>query len=476
MTEHPPRTTVAPEEPPYDVKEVEEKVLKPFEAFCAAKNAMDAMTYFRGIDTEKLLGAFDAIDARALIRDRVFRALGSETPTGVDVGFGLMPGLAARIVERDFRAGKYRELRDYASRFLTPEVLSNVTLGVRKELLLELGKHSAVTENMFKGTPDAFLAFMDGYVEVGGTFREEEASAWAAHQSTDALTLALVEQTQDTDSALFSKRVGEELDVRFMQEFGVESGAMLSAWKRVGGPKKRTPERIQAHLTSMRELEHHTKGSVKRLVETYGIREFSRYSTEMLTAQLAEEGETKPYGVMIFPRADYNGAFDYRTHRAPLDQLQRDMRGRLGIKIVEVESVSEATRQLVGLDTRYGKEEKMSFVIIAGHGSESSIQFGDTGTSGDKLSQKRIQTPSFRKARQLLKPKAPLLLISCSTGADQGIADELSRALDASVVAPKIPANVASITTNFGSEGLPVFEVKFFAPDEDVAHFEAGRS
>jgi len=94
--------------------------------------------------------------------------------------------------------------------------------------------------------------------------------------------------------------------------------------------------------------------------------------------------------------------------------------------VIEAGSKLEAIRRLNKIRTEHGSA---SFSIIGGHGTENSIALGDNFDKGGEIttddiskmmtisSAKRDRSVSVAKP-PLLKSGSPVLLFSCSTGAE----------------------------------------------------------
>ena len=230
---------------------------------------------------------------------------------------------------------------------------------------------------------------------------------------------------------------------------------------------------LKADLQTMLSLEKKQKGSVKRLLENYGIKEFYRYPEEMLLAQLDEEKNDQPYGMVVFPRGDHNTAFDQNVE--VLNKLFNQTRGHYGLKVFEIESKIIFARDLIKLK-RY--ENKISFMILGGHGSEDSIAITEKEITQDLFGQtgKKIKTEDFdfkgtARVKDFFVENPKIILVSCSTGAkEDGIAQKISQVYGAEVIAPNKDTNLKDIETTYDSNGKPNFDV-VYASKEDKKIF-----
>lgn len=114
-------------------------------------------------------------------------------------------------------------------------------------------------------------------------------------------------------SALFkhgqeeSERTGIEYLERFLTKYGLPFAEFYEAWKK-SHPSFR--EAVMQNMCGIRDLEKEQVGVCKFLFKEFGIADFGRYPVKMLIRQYQEfENLQNPYGVIIFPRDDWNGAF-----------------------------------------------------------------------------------------------------------------------------------------------------------------------
>ncbi|NTW30619.1 MAG: hypothetical protein HGA33_05030 [Candidatus Moranbacteria bacterium] len=223
------------------------------------------------------------------------------------------------------------------------------------------------------------------------------------------------------------------------------------------------------------------KDAANRLFSEYGIANFQRYDSSLLLWQLEQSGQDIPYGVIVFPEEDLNGAF--AQMKTPIAEMAAKLRmEKFATRIVEVGSKTEFAKRLLSLDKRYGSNgEKISFMVLGGHGSSESITFGDRiapppidGVYEDwELRRGKITTSDLTEGkgiesalRRLLRSDAPIVLISCSTGKEGGIAEQASRkAPEREMIGPDRPVSVRKIDVEFTEVGTPILTPEYYDPD-----------
>jgi hypothetical protein len=181
---------------------------------------------------------------------------------------------------------------------------------------------------------------------------------------------------------------------------------------------------------------------VTLLYRTFGTRFFNRYSDTMLgrmTALARGERPTRPTAFVVFPHSDYNGAF-YQQGRL-LDQLLPHF------DVVVFERGDEAGVYQAAAEhrRRYGR---IGTIILAGHGTPEWVTLGpDTETGRIDLTDRE----ELRRLRPLVTDSPQVILISCSTGANDGsIGAVMSTALGAILSAPRVPAGVLEYRVHNG--------------------------
>jgi hypothetical protein len=202
----------------------------------------------------------------------------------------------------------------------------------------------------------------------------------------------------------------------------------------------------------------------------------------MLIDQYRERNNLdKPYGVIMFAYDDNGGAFrgEGLKFKEPYDQLKE--MGYL-LRIAEIQSVPDFARKLIRLQKKYGSGHRISFMVVGGHGSggfledgtkaEDWVRFGPAEIPrhlrtffGDYFRGKGVQ-----RLGEFLEEDAPILLMSCSTGTEGGIAQSLSGIGGIGEVnAPERPAYTHSIKVAQGPDDKLKFEVVYDA-GEDSGH------
>lgn len=194
-------------------------------------------------------------------------------------------------------------------------------------------------------------------------------------------------------------------------------------------------------------LESKRPGIVKVLVTEFGVKAFARYPLDSLIKQYDErDKDDKPYGIILYARKDWNGAFTLQKDL--FQKLSSDL-DRCGyyLRIIEADSKIDVAKALITFRKRY-PNHKISFALIGGHGTRSSINFG----GNDELHSLYLKDLSDeglnKKIRLFFEFEPSIILNSCSTGGRIGIARKLSESLGAKVTAPDCPATITDIVVS----------------------------
>ena len=268
------------------------------------------------------------------------------------------------------------------------------------------------------------------------------------------------------------REMGEKTLENRITQYGLPAQKSIEAW--LTSTKKYEADLaaiLYNTLLALEGIEETRPGIAQFLYTKFSILDFNRYPPELLIRQYDEyENKELPYGVILYPRADHNGAF--YQNQPVLNGLAQQLQGQYAIRIGEGENKLDVVRLLHRLNKRYGDAHKISFAIIGGHGTKDSIQFGEKGDERQQLRTEDLQDPRANK-QSYFEEHPTLILVSCSTGFENGIGQELSRLLGATVIAPKQDASIKEIETQIDDEGI-YFGVKYHE-EKSEAVYRAGQ-
>lgn len=245
----------------------------------------------------------------------------------------------------------------------------------------------------------------------------------------------------------------------FFSQYGLDDAPFVEAWRQGMGD-------VFENFTS-------NKYAVERLVgergvdctsvlfREFGIKNFSRYPTELLVRQYDERNDTKkPYGMLMFSTFDHGKAFNSEDDRMVMRSLASQLGEGFAMRFGEAGSRFELVKRLLTTHKRYGN---ISFGLIGAHGADDMFQLG-FGGERKEISVEDLKGAATEKIGELFEEGATLILESCSTGADRGIAEELSKKLGLKVIAPKEDSGgIETIKANISQYGKPPeFDINFW--------------
>lgn len=271
--------------------------------------------------------------------------------------------------------------------------------------------------------------------------------------------------------------------------------------------KKKFRSSLDRNLSALQELDALHAGAGHELYRKFGIANFARYNPQILIRQLEMEDKDVPYGVVVYPEADHNGAFF--QDREKLAEIGTQLQaGGYEMRIIEAASQLDMARRLNRLNHKYSPiGHKMDFIILGGHGSKSSVQLGEAGQAlsepppiKEAFSQVADYEKAFlawqirgkkqqvndtdrssldstdleegggkgvrRAASKWLDSNAPIVFFSCSTGIEGGVAQTVSSELSLNTIAPDRPTSVQGVEVSFNEQGKPVFDVEYSEAEE----------
>jgi hypothetical protein len=233
---------------------------------------------------------------------------------------------------------------------------------------------------------------------------------------------------------------------------------------------------IYYNLKTIDEIEEERPGIAAVLNKQFGIREFLRYPSALLVEQYDNIDSEKPYGIVIYPTEDHNNAFDqdYQV----FEKLHEQLKGKYLIRVFECTTRADVGRAFLSMDKKHGKDNKISFAILGGHGIGDSMVFGideqRQGRGWFHLSM--VKKPAVKKMRKFFTKHPTIILASCATGQELGLAHSISEEFpEARVIGPEKPTGVNSITAQFEGDEV-ILDAKYWKEGEDILYTKGART
>lgn len=194
--------------------------------------------------------------------------------------------------------------------------------------------------------------------------------------------------------------------------------------------KARRATRLQDSIIVMSKLERKRPGAALAAYKRFGIRNFHRYSADLLYRQLkyfedVKSGAKPRKNVRLAVTAthDHNGAFD----------VPEDRSGTTKPIYMEANGLGELARALI--KTR--KIGLISALVVSGHGSARSILMGAGGPGSEVLQDDLKKSLGLKRigSKQIFTDDPKIFLLSCSNGRKGGIAQTISEITKTKVAA-----------------------------------------
>jgi len=219
------------------------------------------------------------------------------------------------------------------------------------------------------------------------------------------------------------KAMVENLGLNYSEMVNKMTSTQINELNKLKQIPSNSAEMLKNDFIKMCQLEMQEPGICRVLNKEFGIRHFSRYPASVLLAQYQERENTqKPYGVIIYPDADWSSSFVDNYEWGGIAAFYKELCecGYL-LRVCEVKNLGKLGRRLLELDRRYGSSQKISFAVIGGHGTKETIQFGgdEAGFSrkglADRLSKATLKRERTKRAMVFFIPQPTIILKACSS-------------------------------------------------------------
>lgn len=258
----------------------------------------------------------------------------------------------------------------------------------------------------------------------------------------------------------------EQVD-KLLKDSNLDVELMNEAWRMSSEDRPRIA--YEKNISAIMQLESLVPGICEELYNKFGICNFGRYPVEMLIKQYEQRNDKDlKYGIAVYPYNDHNGFF---YNQDPIRKIYNTVSEKgYGIRIIETDTLRKLYRQLIFLDSTYGENNKISFAFLGGHGNTSAIQFSKKIHIDKIIGDKKyahylgvLFTADITNSLAIQREKIQryfinnptIILNSCSTGAEEGIAKALSEKLKSKVIAPKVNLiNILDVLHSTNDEGM----------------------
>ncbi len=244
---------------------------------------------------------------------------------------------------------------------------------------------------------------------------------------------------------------GHDLVRRALAKMGLDPEKFIGATRISTSSSKNSIDehefatRFKENTLAALKIEMQRSGAVKQLSETFGIQAYSRYPKDLLVHQYDNiDNIDDPYGIIVYPRADHNGAFYRSRNKTVFTEFAKD-NAEAGhqVRVFECENRIDTAKKLITANKMYGDKQKIAYAIIGGHGNSESLVQGDEkklGTLSEFTTDTILSGDGIKQAVSRFFVSRPTFIFdSCSVGEDDGIAQVFAEENDAEVYATDKP-------------------------------------
>ncbi|MFA5987394.1 MAG: hypothetical protein WC797_01955 [Candidatus Paceibacterota bacterium] len=245
----------------------------------------------------------------------------------------------------------------------------------------------------------------------------------------------------------------------YLKWVGVDAGIardLLNIWLTINAGE--SEHMLPLNMRNVAELEKERPGSVEFLYREYGIKIFGRYPVNLLIKQVDAEGDTKtPYGIVVYPKSDYNGAF--YENKGIFSSLGEQLGDEYLIRFSEAKSGPDFLYRIYSASKKFGK---ISFAVVGGHGEQTSIQYGNPSASDSFVYLKDLGMSGASKVSRHFIDEPTFILVSCETGKGEGMAQRGSKIISkAKFLAPEQSSNIRELKVSGVKEHKLHFQAKY---------------
>ncbi len=212
---------------------------------------------------------------------------------------------------------------------------------------------------------------------------------------------------------------------------------LFNSWNSLDQENGRKIEK-RRHIETIAMLEAAEAGSARAIYDTFFIRHFARYIPGSLLQQLRDyrEGTVPDYFTLVLSsNHDWNGAlrnFSRNLDRNEISTSQESSREMM--VFAEVGSLAQLARQLIRMSKHFKPIDRL---LVQAHGSSDHLRLGLD--RGELLTREMIEqsdgAASLRR-KSILSENGQVILKSCSTGKEGGVAQAIAKKVGVEVIAP----------------------------------------
>ena len=316
-------------------------------------------------------------------------------------------------------------------------------------------------------------------IETADYFIERRKEFWHQPDASELVDRKLSEYHRVIESKEFELQLARAIEQEVRQSRTVSHGIGLlkRVLTRYGLPWNDITDswntqwkfgpRVLFNIQQIQTLESERPGTPAQLYQVFGLRNFNRYPTQVLLEQCRDydrdsKAPQRPYGLVMYATNDPDGAFNIDHHR--WQKLYEELQPEYALRVMEWDTTEELIGRVRVLRRRFGRKNKIRFGFVGGHGERDRITGGGKEPHR-QISQENIRHPITKLIRDYFADDATIILHSCLTGEEGGIAEELRDQANITVIAPAAATHMHDIVLT-KKDNTFKFKIEFTNPGE----------
>jgi len=223
---------------------------------------------------------------------------------------------------------------------------------------------------------------------------------------------------------------------------------------------------IKKNLLCIKRIEAKHSTICKYLYENYGIKNFGRFSQETWLDQYEEREKSKPFGLVVVSRDDWNASSYSEGACRAYDNLRIHIHPSHSLKIIEAQSLPELAKLLVSLERKYKKSPE--FVVWSGHGGGEEFFLGPAKYRKENYKFfierddfKGVAGKRMQPYLDLFSPHTVQILDSCSSDKEENLPSVAANVTGNIFIYPKGKTQVKDFGVTRDSGGNLSFNVQY---------------
>lgn len=296
------------------------------------------------------------------------------------------------------------------------------------------------------------------------------ASAWDNTAPESRQHIGKIAANIMTDRSSLQISASRELAQYILKDYGLNFTQLVGVWGNYSTGEAATGI-TSRNVEAIVDLEAARPGIAKVLNQEFDISLFHRYPTELLIDQFDSKDDINvSYGIMVSAIADHNQAFGSFGYEAFMKSMHYELR-KIGYKIRMYEggTADSVKTGCSKANQRYGVKSPQ-FLVIAGHGTPNNIQMNwERPGHPERIIQRGFFSDNADwKLTDHIRDNGKLILLSCSTGVEGGIAQDISASNPGVMVTgPDKDSGARGVRIQVSPDNIPNIDIMYMEAQEN---------